>query len=210
MSTFWLIAGGPSLRGVDLSFLYGRQIIAINRSHELVRPYVALDRDNVRAFWLDYRFWSLHQESLQLSAAKGMELHAATDRVGRHSSYPATIKTWTLLGTKGLETRPGLLRHGNNTGYAAINLAYHLGAWRIILLGYDFCPASDGAKHWHEEHPWGEARERTWQDKMLPHFRSLHEALDRTGVKVINANPNSALTCWPRLELAEVLDRIDK
>ena len=52
----------------------------------------------------------------------------------------------------GLESARDTLAHGNNSGYAAINLAVHLGAARIVLLGYDM--GNDGkVSHFHEGYP---------------------------------------------------------
>jgi len=192
--TFWIVAGGPSLRGVDLRFLQREDVIAVNRAYELIE-----DTSNLRVWWTDYRFWWWH--AAQLKELKHARLHSANDRLGRHLQYPSSVRIWQLTGPVGLERAEGGLRHGNNGGFAAINLAYHLGARRIILLGYDMKLSADGAGHWHEEHPWGRLRSRTLKEKMLPAFRGLAQELEKEGVEVINANLDSALLDFPRRSL---------
>lgn len=120
------------------------------------------------------------------------------------------VRSLRLTGQRGLEINPAGLRHGSNSGYQAINLAYHLGAGRILLLGYDMrvqSPAAPGQRertHWHDEPraaDFGQALVHTF----LPHFESLVEPLAREKVEVINCTPGSALTCWPYVPLAEAV-----
>ena len=111
----------------------------------------------------------------------------------------------TLTGGTGLEADSGGLRHGSNGGYQAINLAYHFGVKRIVLLGYDM--TANGATHWHKGHPTTKIDEyrRTLEFAMLPKFPPIVEPLKAAGVEVINATPGSALKCWPFRPIEEML-----
>ena len=46
------------------------------------------------------------------------------------------------------------VHHGQNSGYQAVGLAYHLKADRIILIGFDM-QRTGGKSHWHGDHPRG-------------------------------------------------------
>ena len=61
-------------------------------------------------------------------------------------SYPTSSGRRNGLGKRGL-------RVNGNSGAGAINLAYHFGARRILLVGMDMKPGPNGEKHWHPDHP---------------------------------------------------------
>jgi hypothetical protein len=89
-------------------------------------------------------------------------------------------------------TRTGL-RTGSNSGYQAINLAVHLGAARIILLGYDMKGTHFFGKHRDGSVPPFQA--------CLRLFPTLVKPLAALGIPVINATRSTALTTFPCLPL---------
>jgi hypothetical protein len=97
------------------------------------------------------------------------------------------------------EDGPGLgkdrLRYGSNSGYQAINLAYLMGAKRILLLGYDM--GHSDKRHFFGEHPKA-IRASTDYRQFIPGFSALARDLDKEGVSVINCSRQTALTCFPR------------
>ncbi len=105
-------------------------------------------------------------------------------------------------GIEGLETDPSGLRTGQQSGYQAINLAFHLGAKKIVLLGYDMQPAADGTDHFFGDHPHGV--KPPWTD-LRPFYDSLVAPLQALGIAVVNATRRTALECFPRATLAEAL-----
>lgn len=91
------------------------------------------------------------------------------------------------------------INHGMNSGYQAINLAYHFGVSRIILLGYDM-QHTEGKRHWFGDHP----KSLTNADGIhnwVKGFSLLAKDLEREGVEVINCSPTTALTCFKRAEI---------
>lgn len=104
-------------------------------------------------------------------------------------------------GTIGLETDPRSLRTGWNSGYQAINLAVHLGARRIVLLGYDMQPGINGY-HFFGPHPW---QVDIPFGLFLKQFETLVEPLKAAGVEIVNATRKTALACFPRQPLEAVL-----
>ena len=114
-----------------------------------------------------------------------------------------------------MDLTPGCLRHGKNSGYAAINLAVHMGAKRIILMGYDMnakgCDVVNidgsgstvvqGRTHWHE----GSAIEASMRvyNLMLPYFSTMVAGLDLLGVEVLNAGMGSKIDVFPKIPLGK-------
>lgn len=196
MKTYWCVASGPSLRFQDLDFLRHRRVIAVNRAHERIPdPYEG------HIWFSDWRFWAHYEERL-MKRVERWKLHTITDPLRR--LFGPRVSVWRNSGLTGLAREPGNVRTGNNSGHAAINLAYHLGARYIVLLGYDMRIAEDGAAHFHEEHPWGNMRARTLEKKMIPYFKSIADDLSSEGVTVINCTPDSALPYFNRQPLSIV------
>ncbi len=105
-------------------------------------------------------------------------------------------------GLTGLETedRRGV-RNGSNSGYQAINLAIHLGAKRIVLIGYDMKKVKDKDHFFGNRSPWPSPPYRTF----LKAFKTMKEPLKELGIEVLNATPDSALKTFPRVSLTEAL-----
>jgi hypothetical protein len=110
-------------------------------------------------------------------------------------------------GPDGLETDPTGLRAGKNGGYQAINLAVHLGATRILLLGYDMSLSADGRSHWFGEHP-PTVRDYSPYAEMRDLFETLRQPLALAGVEVWNCSRRTALTAFPVVELEHALDSL--
>lgn len=103
----------------------------------------------------------------------------------------------------GLCTEPHTINHGLNSGYQAINLAYHTGAKRIILLGYDM-QHTGGKSHWHGDHPKSLSNAQgihNWRHR----FIALAGDLKRMGVQVYNCSTDTALKCFERADVRDVL-----
>jgi hypothetical protein len=93
------------------------------------------------------------------------------------------------------------LYFNSNSGAQAINLAYLLGATRIILLGYDM--GATGNSHWFGDHPKGLRNGK--YEQYVDTFTRLAEDLKRAGVEVINCTRRTALHQFRRAELSAVL-----
>lgn len=97
---------------------------------------------------------------------------------------------------------------GGNSGYQAIGLAYLFGARRIILIGYDLQRqdgANQGKAHWFGDHPkpLTQGAPTSW----IRRFEVLAE--DAWGrCEIINCTRTTALACFPRAELCDVLEEM--
>lgn len=87
-----------------------------------------------------------------------------------------------------------------NSGIGSIALAIYGGASKIILLGYD-CQTTDGKSHWHGDHPKGLANAvgiNNWPKKFA-------EFALTTNIQILNASRATALDCFERINLEDVL-----
>ncbi|MFQ5954709.1 MAG: hypothetical protein ACE5JZ_06580 [Kiloniellales bacterium] len=169
------------------------RVIAINDAY-LLAPWADV------LYFCDCRWFEWHAERPEFQAFKGLKVTLDEEVPKRHPDIKGVRNT----GRDGLEMAPTGIRTGRNGGYQAINLAVHLGAARIVLLGYDMKPAADGRTHWHGGHP-VPLKETVFQRAMLPCFATLVRPLQELGVEVINATPDSALTTFPKRRLEDAL-----
>ena len=188
--TAYILGGGPSLINFDFKKLLGSKVIAINKG---IYSYPAADV----LYWTDNRFYTWYKNDIDnLSCLK------YTIKTG--VQYTNDINILRKGATHGLEEPKDTLAHGNNSGYAAINLAYHLGAKRIILLGFDM--ANDGKlTHFHDGYPTKGTGNNVYHDKFLPGFKSLAACLKERGITVLNASPYSKLQDFTKISLEAAL-----
>ena len=188
--TVFLVASGPSLRSVDVSALKPFPTIAVNLTFKLC-PWAPV------MYWTDFRFWTWYRA--EIDEFKGSIFSACPQDV-RMGERGVRLK---LSGSEGLDPDARKLRHGNNSGYAAINLALHFGAKRIVLVGYDMKQGDDGELHWHQDHP-SKTKPHVFASmianyKTLP--RSLRDHFPHT--IIVNATEGSALDMFPRATLGD-------
>lgn len=126
-----ICAGGPSLAGFDFGSLADRNVIAINRAHEVLPRATVL-------WWTDARYWRRAGDALLAHAAPWK---ATGNFEYRLKELPRQIEQYLFTGAMGFDEDREHLRHGFNAAYAAIHLAVHLGAARITLLGVDLKPS---------------------------------------------------------------------
>ena len=184
-STFVLIGGGPSLTVEDVEYVRDRaRVIVINDGYKLAPWAFALYAADSK--WIEW-----HDGAPSFRGHKySIESQQTTTRPG-----------WAVLrntGYVGLDLEPKCLRTGFNGGYQAINLAVHLGAKRIVLLGYDMAPAPNGLGHWFGEHPDGTVSP---YQQMREAFDTLVEPLAAEGISVVNSTRRTALTAFPCVPL---------
>lgn len=187
--TVYLIGGGPSLKGFEWNRLRGKKTIAINKAIKFWPEADAM-------YWTDGRIWTWLEKEIQ--DYKGLKFTI------RPKPYPSDVHILRRGIKFGLEKAKNTIAHGNNSGYAAINLAIHLGAKRIILLGYDM--GNDGkSSHFHDGYPSNATSEKIYKDQFLPGFDVLKDCLKGTGIQIFNACPTSKLKTFKRISIEEAL-----
>lgn len=188
------IAGGPSLTREQVDYVRGRaRVIDINDAYKLA-PWADV------LYACDLKWWEWHDGVPDFRGLKVSQDQAAADQYGllwiEPTANPETHKP------DGFDPDPSHIRTGKNGGYQAIHLATHLGAKRIILIGYDM-HAVNGKTHWHDGHPGG--TRGTVYEIMLRHWPTIVEPLKERGIEVINCTPGSVLDVFPKAALEKTL-----
>lgn len=188
--TVFIIGGGPSLKDFNFNSLKSKRTIAINKA---ILTYPQADV----AYWSDSRVYNWYKGDID--NFKG-------DKYTMKPYGPLTkdIRILKNCGKIGLELDPTGIRHGNNSGHAAVNLAYHLGASTIVLLGFDMRNVG-GESHFHDGYPTRKTRDAVYEKNMIPEFYSIAEDLKKRNVTVINACPGSALTYFRKMTIKQAL-----
>ena len=88
-----------------------------------------------------------------------------------------------------------------NSGASCISVAEQAGAARVILLGFD-CRHTGGKSHWHGDHPAGLGNAGL-TDQWLDKFKQMAD--DFKHVEIINASRETAITCFPRARLEDLI-----
>lgn len=187
-----VVASGPSLDDEQIVHVEHAPVktIAVNNSYEILGHPSAV-------YACDYLWWKLNHMKVKQNIHR--QCLWTQDRAASEQ-FQINHVQWEAkdgLGKRGL-------RVNGNSGAGAINLAYHFGARRILLVGMDMKPGPNGEKHWHPDHPkplvQGQQFEE-WRKKM----GVLAADLKTEGVTVVNCTPGSALTCFPMGDLEQEL-----
>lgn len=203
--TVFIIGGGPSLKTLDLTALNQRRpdqrVIAVNNAFRLV------DQPDV-IFYADTRWWGWNKADIALEfpgriistcSASVVHLDPRVCRMGRDYRYDS--RHMAPGEVVSLTDDPTLLS-GPDSGSMAMNLAYHFGASRIVLLGFDM-GFVEGESHWHPDHQVPSV-ESNYTDLFAPHYPGLVAALQKRGVDVIRCTP-SRLDFIPEADFAAAL-----
>jgi len=220
----FILGGGHSIADV---FDVPKDLIPIRQEEfiqfgDYLKPYLS-DKHvigvNLSAFlgdWVDVAYWGdsdtyLHYKGWY-DAFGGLKVASA----GKFSSN----KFKTVMNLPRARPKSGICTNrthltwvGYNSGAAAINLAYYLGAVRIFLLGFDMYSLPDGRVHWHGGYPdkkenftikdmkAGKVPKRSTSTpaykRQLNGFDSISKGIAKVNVQVINLSPNSKVQEFP-------------
>ena len=188
------MATGPSLTAHDCSAVSesGHKIIAVNDAYKLLPDAHIL-------YAADYQWWKIHLDQVRkkFNGKLCTQWHKERDK-----EYPLENGIEAIQGfhTKGLGQH--YLSFNGNSGAQAINLAYLLGAKRIILLGYDMSHC-DGKSHFFGDHP--KPLKTVDHKRFINNFSNLAVDLKSCGVEVINCSRRTALYQFKKMRLEDVL-----
>ena len=207
----FVVGGGPSLIGFDWSQLEGELTIAVNRAFEYFDPAIH--------FMMDAKYWNWMEEEKPPFTSAIRERHAAYNnglkvmmKFEAEQPYPPDILSveackwshWTNTLADGIAI-------GNNSGHAAMNLAFLLGADPIYMLGFDYCHDPDKTgkdQTWfHSGYP--DEETHTVNQTYLDNFNAFAKpALKASGRKVFNCSDRSKLKGFPLQDMND-LPRVD-
>lgn len=191
-STVVVMASGPSMTQQDADYVEGKaKSIAVNSTFRMA-PWADIVYSN------DEDWYEAHMVELRRSTSSFFWCGHPHWRHLYVHSIPFE------RGAPGIVNAPGKIAWGMNSGAAALNLALHFGAARILMLGYDQSWLN-GKGHWHPPHPKhlqnrqpGFHRWREWFEQAARDFEAL-------GVEVVNCSRATTLTCFKRADLRDVL-----
>jgi hypothetical protein len=186
-------ATGPSLTVEVAEACRGQHVIAVNDAYRLM-PYAEV------LYACDAVWWAVH-EGCPGFAGERWSSHqpGANEKLTVAERYGINL----VRGGDGNEFSmdPSVIHYGSNSGFQAINLAIHLGARRIVLVGFDM--RNDGPKHFFGDHP-DPMYTRVEFESLIPNFAQAAKALPRE-ITIVNCTPGSRLTCFPMVPLEEML-----
>lgn len=187
--TTYIVAGGPSLVGEDLTKLEGRTVLVVNDAvRHLPKATAAFSADRN---WAMRRLPDLRSFKGEKYLAIGYEIPDPTIHNLRKSREP------------GLSSDPGVIC-SCSSGYGALNVAFLKGAKKIFLLGFDY---TQGGRHWYPERGTRGINGIgfvAWAQRYGTTLPQLLEA----GVQVWNANPASRIECFPKISFSDLLKKI--
>lgn len=171
-NTFISIASGPSLTPHDCAIARssGLPVIAINNTWQKAEGCQFI-------FASDLAWWEVNHRKIPVDASCWTTSLIASHRYGINLFRPRYY-------------------NGFCSGSRAIEFAVeHLGAQRVLLLGFD-CSISQGL-HWHGSH--GDGLNNPTQDAINIWHRAFSDLADRLAGKaeIINCSRHTELTCFP-------------
>jgi len=216
----WIIGGGPSVAkqfGVPDTVV--RKVVKGSSPLSTYSPYMTLLHDkhvigiNVAymlgdwvdmVFFGDGGFFLKYQE--EIAAFPGLKVSCSPKTSGvdwvkyvaRNPGHP-----------RGISDNPKMVSWNGNSGAAAISVAANAGAHRIILLGFDMKLGNHSAQHWHDAYGRGAITEERRRKKMPFHkhlrgFPAIAEDARRRKIEILNANPDSAITCFRKTTVEQL------
>jgi len=189
----FIVGGGASLREFDWSRLDGQLWIGCNCAG-FYDPTITLA--------CDVQWMERYAEDLRIQRCGGIKLWQRVQ-----DDYDPPASWWVVNAVDGWSwsIMDGLLR-GPNVGVTALHLAALLGARPIYLLGFDMHDNGETPiEHWHDEYV---GRDWASPSRVMRLFRaSFENVAGLVPHRVVNLNPDSSLTCFPRLSWAEAFPR---
>lgn len=201
-STVFIIGGGPSTKNEDFSGIHNRRVIAANHSFKFGN-WVDL------TICCDYRRWDEMEPDIVKHPGL-VVVPAEPLKYPRFSKMKANMPLYIKTFKKGWSTKRDTIARNRNTGTGAINLAYLLGAVKVVLIGFDM-KTHDGKANWHEvmkRDPSIQIRERAFPEH-LRHFYLAVAKGKECGMSFYNTSIDSAIDekKVPKISLKEYLNK---
>lgn len=196
-----ILASGPSLTREQCEAVRGKcRVIAVNNQgidtecDGVMVPAMAPWADIL--FAADAKWWRHYKDRALKFTGRKVTMRASLP-------WPEVYSLQQSFSPP-FDPRPTHLVSGGNSGYMAVHLAVHLGAKRIILLGFDMKDGKNHRRHWFGSHG-GKLNSRGNYAGWRHAFDKFAKVLHQMGVEVINCTPDTELRCFRRSTLGSVL-----
>lgn len=208
----FLLGGGPSLKNFDFKRLDGKFTIGVNKIFKVFQPDIIYCMD--RKFY-NYMHLPADRRLPEDSNILGEWLSSNSIRTFLSPSigpkknerfFKENVEVIPRLSNKciSFDVSKGIYP-GNNSGFGALMLAIALGFKKIYLLGYDL-RINNKETHFHKGYP---NQTIDTQQRHLNNFKRTFDffapKIKEAGITVINITPESALTCFDKMNIEEVL-----
>lgn len=191
----FIVGGGYSLKNFDFNLLKNKNVIALNSAYNYVG-------ENAVLYWADAVWGQNEEDSLRKHPSKykfSSRINADT-LILSNKTGTAGCHWLKKTGDYGYDSNVNNVR-GNNSGANAINFAINLGAYRIILLGFDM--GYTGSKSHFHDHYQTTVGYNVYSELFIPSIESIAKNIAHIPVKIINCSHTSALKCF---EIGEYKD----
>ena len=210
-SDVWIIGGGPSvphefdipdniiqkvIKGASpalyspyMEKLHSKHVIGINVAY-LLGNWIDIVFFGDTNFWLKYQNSLANFPNIKVSCHSGVAKIDWVKYVPHDKNHP-----------KGISTKPNMVSWNENSGAAAISIAAHAGAKRIILLGFDMKLNGD-RQHWHNIY--GKSNSKRFYAHMIG-FKQIAIDARKLGIEIINASPDSAIQEFKKVSVKDIL-----
>lgn len=189
MSTWVIVASGPSLTPEDVAYCRGKaKVLVVNDNYRLA-PWADV------LYATDYDFWKWYLPEITATfSGKLLTVDEAAH---------VRLKIPFIRGEDkpGISKRRDIIHTNDNSGAAAMNVVRHLGAKRILLLGFDM--QGDG-EHWFGRHPKEFCSLHDFE-RFLANFPAIGADLAAEGIEVVNCTRSTALTCFRQSTIEQEL-----
>ena len=193
----FVFGGGPSIKGNDYSGLSHYRSIAANSSFKIGK-------------WIDvclfgdFGWWDHFGGRENTRSFPGLIVSCNPAKVFHIIPRVVQVNRGKHVG---IDTKTNYIAWNYNTGFAAINLAYHFGARTIVLIGFDM-KADGKEKNWHKDYHVDGVRPKPvkgmWK-RYMSCVPAIQKDAERLGVTILNAAPNSAILRWPKVDWRDYL-----
>jgi hypothetical protein len=195
----------PNAYSPYMSAIHNKHVIGINMSYKIGNWIdVMFFGDN--GFFLREQKGIAEFTGLRVSSHPQVEKYDWIKYVGRDTRKP-----------KGISPNPKMVSWNGNSGAAAISLAAHFGAKRIILVGFDMKLDTTGKQHWHDLYHRLENLKRAIPKNQKPKpgglpferhlmgFPEIAKDAHKMGIEILNACPDSAINDFKKISVKDLL-----
>ncbi len=184
----FIIGGGPSINDMDLTPIKKEFVIGVNEAFRLGK-WIDL------WFFADSDIFKNHRQDIEKWPNRIVSCSGAAKNNKKIEYYHRCKQHKICFEHDKLAFPNGMA----NSGATAINLAIREGFDTIILLGFDMKTAN-GKHHYHNYYK--KTPRHDAYDRFMLHLECIAEETDKT---ILNATPDSALKCFPKVNLQDIL-----
>lgn len=187
----------PSIYSQYMSCLHDKHVIGINISY-MIGNWIDM------VFFGDKSFFLSNEAQLAKFTGLKVSCHPICERYRWIKYLPRNGSQYN-----GISMAMDKVSWNSNSGAAAISVAAHTGAKRIILLGFDMTLNMQGQQHWHDVY--GRRLRDPKKAKALPFtrhlqgFTAIQNDARKMNIEILNCSEESVIPNFKKIKLSDVL-----